>query len=326
MTTARDIITLALKEAGPLGVGQTPLAEDTNDAFTLLKRMVAQWQRRRYLVPSLQEVVNVGNSLKSNKIGPGQYYNAPRPDKIQGAYVVQLNTGNTPVSLPLYPIFSYEDYIRITVKNLNSLPDHFFYDAAYPYGNVFCWPIPNNQYEIHLLIKSAIGFPTTISAGSITTAGAGYVNGAYVAVPLAPVDPLLSVGTGATANITVAGGIVTVVILGDGGEDFNIGDILTASNVNLGGAGAGFTYTVNNTTSNLDSDIDMPPEYEEALHYNLAIRLLSAYQLEPKGTTVALAKVALNTIKKANAQIPAMQMPIGLRKGKSFNIFNADGI
>ncbi|UIY28698.1 hypothetical protein LZK73_18380 [Neorhizobium galegae] len=43
MTTARALITLAMKDAGVLGVGQTPLSEDMNDGLTNLNAMVAQW-------------------------------------------------------------------------------------------------------------------------------------------------------------------------------------------------------------------------------------------------------------------------------------------
>src|SRR6185312_1361339 len=108
MTTARDFITLAMKEAGVLGVGQSLLAEDINDGFTILNRMLAQWQKKRWLVPSLYDVSAPGNSQKSNLIGPNQYYNALRPDKIQAAYFKQLN-GNTAdqVSFKLIPIWSW---------------------------------------------------------------------------------------------------------------------------------------------------------------------------------------------------------------------------
>src|SRR5665213_91297 len=100
--TARDVISLAYKEAGILAVGQTLLAEDVNDGLIYLRQMVAQWQRKRWLVPSLIDISTVGNGLISNPIGNGQFWNIPRPDKIQGGYVIQLNTGSTPVSLPLY--------------------------------------------------------------------------------------------------------------------------------------------------------------------------------------------------------------------------------
>ncbi len=52
MTTARDLIQDALKEATILGVGQTALAEDINDGMKMLRRMLAQWQKRRWMVPA----------------------------------------------------------------------------------------------------------------------------------------------------------------------------------------------------------------------------------------------------------------------------------
>src|SRR5512147_410555 len=185
MATAREFITLAMKEAGVLGVGQSLLPDDVNDGFTLLNRMFAQWQKKRWLVPSLYEIAAAGNSQKSNLIGPGQYYNAPRPDKIQTAYFRQLNGGGTSnqVSFPLIPIWSWEDYANVQLKELNSWPQYFFYDAAYPYGNVYIWPIPTSAYEIHLVCKSPIGFTVQLQTGRITAAGAGYTNGNYVNIP-----------------------------------------------------------------------------------------------------------------------------------------------
>lgn len=320
-----------MREAGVLGVGQTLLPEDTNDGFIYLKRMVAQFQRRRWLVPSLIDIATFGNGLISNPIGNGQFWNIPRPDKIQGGYIVQQTGGTTPISLPLYPIYSYEDYIQIAVKNLNSLPDHFFYDGAFPVGNVFIWPIPSNQYEIHLLVKAQLGLSTTINAGNISNAGQAYTNGFYAAVPLVPQTPgdpaqqFQSYGTGAIADITVAGGKVTIATIDNGGEDFKVNDLLTTINTNIGGTGNGFTFTVTGTTANLDSNIDFTPESEEGIHYNLALRYCSAYQIEPQPSTVKLARAALNTLRMANTQVPEMNMPPTLRNGRAFNIFNADG-
>lgn len=321
MPTFRELITSALKESGAIGVGQTPLAEDINDGFTLLTRMIAQWQKRRWLIPSLTDISMPGNSLKSNAIGAGQYWNVPRPDKIRAGYVIQLNTGSTPVSLPLYPIFSYEDYARIMVKDLGTVPYRFFYDAAFPNGNVFIWPIPNASWEVHLIVPAQLGFSTSIADGEITTAGAGYVDGPYLAVPVTGGS-----GISATANVTVAGGIVTAFAIQNGGDGYKVGDVVSVAAANLGGAGAGFTYTVNETNATLDNEMLLPPEYEEAIYYNLAIRLCSAYQLEANPQTVALAKVSLNTIKVANTQVPTLSMPKTLRRGGSgLNIYNPDG-
>jgi hypothetical protein len=52
------------------------------------------------------------------------------------------------------------------------------------------------------------------------------------------------------------------------------------------------------------------------------------YQMPPNPVQGALASVALNTIKRANAQIPKLRMPPQLQFGGNygFYIFNADSI
>lgn len=322
MTTARSIIELAAKQTGILGVGQTLLSEDTNDAFKLLQNMISQWQVRRWLVPSLSRHSFVGDGSESYSVGIGGDIDIPRPNDIKGAYVVQLNTGSNPVSLPLKKIFSYEDYIRITVKNLNSLPDHFFYDAQFPLANFYPWPLPSSQYRVHFLAESLLQFTPIIASGSIVTGGAAYVNAIYPNVPLTGGS-----GTGAAGDFTVTAGAVAIMTLNAPGANYQVGDLLSASAANLGGAGAGFSWRVDNLTYNIDSEILMPPEYEEAIFLNLSVRLSAMYQLDPMQTTIALAKKALNSIRVTNTQVPALTMPAapGVRTDKAFNLYNADG-
>ena len=79
---------------------------------------------------------------------------------------------------------------------------------------------------------------------SITTPGTGYTNGAYTNVSLTGGS-----GTGAKANITVAGGAVTVVTLVAHGVNYIVGDFLTATlpagaNFELAITGIGGTYSL----------------------------------------------------------------------------------
>lgn len=240
LATARDFVTASMKMALVLGVGQTLLAEDTNDGFDALKNMLAQWQKRRWLVPYLTDVVALGNSQQWNTIGPGGHFDTPiRPDKIQSAWVVQLQTGGgNPVSLPIEILMAYEDYALISVKELNTLPNYAFYDNSFAngVGRIAIWPIPDAQYQIHLLVKGALGWPKT-----------------------------------------------------------------------------------------LDSVFQMPDEYKECVILNLACRLHVMYGTPIPPDLKGLAKVALNTIKNSNAQVPLLQMPASLTQGPAFNIYNADG-
>ena len=74
-----------------------------------------------------------------------------------------------------------------------------------------------------------------ILTATITNAGAGYTNGTYNNTPLTGGS-----GTGATANITVAGNIVTAVVINGHGVNYAIGNTLSASIT----GGAGFVLTV----------------------------------------------------------------------------------
>jgi hypothetical protein len=77
--------------------------------------------------------------------------------------------------------------------------------------------------------------------------------------------------------------------------------------------------------TSLNQDINLPAEYQEALIYNLAVRMRVLYQLEPDGALVALAKTALNTVRTANAQIPMLQIPDGMSKGGRYNVYSDQG-
>jgi hypothetical protein len=74
-----------------------------------------------------------------------------------------------------------------------------------------------------------------ILTATITNAGSGYTNGTYNNTVLTGGS-----GSGATANITVAGGVVTVVAINGHGTDYVVGDTLSATIT----GGAGFVLTV----------------------------------------------------------------------------------
>jgi len=74
-----------------------------------------------------------------------------------------------------------------------------------------------------------------ILTATIANAGSGYTDGTYNNTPLTG-----GAGTGATANITVAGGIVTAVVINGHGVNYAVGNSLSA----VIAGGAGFVLTV----------------------------------------------------------------------------------
>ena len=88
-------------------------------------------------------------------------------------------------------------------------------------------------------VASSIGGVGLITVLGAITGGSSYTTGTYVNVPLTGGS-----GTGATANITVSGGVVSAVSLSSPGINYTAGDTLSAASANIGGTGSGFSILV----------------------------------------------------------------------------------
>ena len=102
-------------------------------------------------------------------------------------------------------------------------------------------PTPDSAYTVEMHYYY---YPPTIVQGQITafgaiTPGSAYNNGVYQNVPLTGGS-----GSGAYADIVVAGGIVTSVSIKFGGNFYVVGDVLSAAASTIGGSGSGFSIPV----------------------------------------------------------------------------------
>lgn len=163
-TTLGDLVQAMLRECGALGVGQSALADDTNDCWMRVQWMLQQWERKRWLVFHTVDLAKTSTGAVSYTVGPGGDFNtgtvvnglptSTRPDRLRSAFVRQIQT--TPpnqVDYPLEIIQSREDYNRIALKALVAFPGAAFLDTAWPLANLYVWPVPNaNIYEIHITI------------------------------------------------------------------------------------------------------------------------------------------------------------------------------
>lgn len=93
---------------------------------------------------------------------------------------------------------------------------------------------------------------TILTLGTLV-GGTGYVDGTYTGIYLAGGS-----GKGMQVNITVAGGIVTVCTLANGGVNYLTTDTLLVSNSFLGGTGSGFSITVSTILANTPRPIYNP--------------------------------------------------------------------
>lgn len=172
-----DLVALALRQIGVGAQGTTPSSADTADGLLHLNLMLAQWQRRRWLVPALVDLTATSTGRADMFVGPGMDFNtAQRPGKIETAFARYFGNGMGPadfsaadfseldfqtnnldksalaIDYPLTIIESREDYSAISIKNLRTWPTALFYSPEYPNGRVNIWPIPAvDLWEIHLV-------------------------------------------------------------------------------------------------------------------------------------------------------------------------------
>jgi len=158
--TPYDIIQNALEDIGAFGEGQQLPASDVNRAYLRLQWMLAQWQRKRWLIWHLVDLSVVSTGAQSYTIGPSpsDIVTVTRPDKLESAFLRQITQSQpNQIDYPLELLPSWEDYSRIALKSLTSFPSYIFLDSSYPQGKLYPWPLPQAAiYEVHVQVKEIL--------------------------------------------------------------------------------------------------------------------------------------------------------------------------
>lgn len=156
--TVGDLLTNALQDGGIVGLDESIEPVMLTRAFRQANWLLAQWARKRWLCYRIEDYSVVANGNLTYSVGLGADINInPRPDRLEYAFLRFLNQpfGTTLfVDIPLHIIQSHEDYSRIRVKNVGTLPWQIFYDPVWPVGVLRPWPIPQaTLYELHVGFK-----------------------------------------------------------------------------------------------------------------------------------------------------------------------------
>ena len=129
--------------------------------------------------------------------------------------------------------------------------EEFVFDGTYSTvsGSAFLYSDTYNTQVALQQVISGANITTGTKVISITssniktlgsiTGGSSYVNGTYSNVPLTG-----GFGLDAQATIVVSGNAVTTVTITARGAGYQVADVLSANNANLGGAGSGFAIPV----------------------------------------------------------------------------------
>jgi len=147
--TVRDMIQDAVEKLGVYAAGEVLSAADARRSMAVLNDMIDSWSNESltcYAILEESGPLNVGQQQYT--IGPGGYFNVPRPIRINdapGSAYIQDSQGN------IYPL----DVVPKNTWNLigqrfvnSNLPDTLYYDNQYPLGIINIFPVPNINYTI----------------------------------------------------------------------------------------------------------------------------------------------------------------------------------
>jgi len=280
-----DLIRLAMLQSGAVDVSKTIYAEEMYAHLSMLDGLMAQWQRRRWLVWSLQDTACISGGQQSYTIGAGGNFNVARPDKIEAAYarlltstsqqsitgttvaggVIMLPPGSNlptdPTGLPPGTYWSNGGVLMVT-PGAAATSSTLFTD--FPLAI-----IPSREDYSNIILKTLTTFPSAVYYDPAWPTG----NLFFWPVPQASQWELH---------------VVTKTTLPD--------------------------------ALDLTTDLAVPPEYRQALVYTLAVMLRPYYGAPPDPTLQSQAAGARAALRMANMQMPEAHMPAGLRSGPGSSV------
>ena len=226
-------------------------SENTESLFVSnIPRFVQEAEERIYnsvQIPSLRR--NVTGTVSSGN----KYLSCP-DDYLSTYSMAVIEAYGTANETYTYLLNKDVNFIREAYPNPTStgLPKYYaLFGSQYSNANELSFimgPTPDASYtvELHYFYYPVSIVQNAISGLNPPTGGSSYTAGVYSNVPLSGGQ-----GSGATATITVAGGVVTSVVITNPGNFYAVGDSLTAASSYIGSTGSGFSVTisaVNNTS------------------------------------------------------------------------------
>lgn len=176
MATVRDQITTALRELGIVGIVETPEADLEALGLTLYNRLLDEWNATRRAVYADVRSSLLAFSAGTNPHTVGPSASSPtwtvtghRPVTIEGIRITDDN-GETYTALVPRPA---EWWHGLTSPGTSSeYPTDYYYNPAYPLGELYFWPEPSSAS-----IKAQLWYRTILSAvvaGDTFTMPPGY--------------------------------------------------------------------------------------------------------------------------------------------------------
>jgi hypothetical protein len=142
VTAARDLINSSFRLIGILGEGESPSAQQSNDALITLNALIDSFSNESLMIyTKAREQFNLVAGQQIFTFGTGGDFNSTRPQMIENALIIAPQ--NSPNPELQMQILNKDQYASIILKSTTStIPLYLYNDTAYPLSNIYLWPVP----------------------------------------------------------------------------------------------------------------------------------------------------------------------------------------
>lgn len=316
--TAQELINQALRTIGALASGESPSAEESNDALAALNQLIASWSAQAL---PIYQITRSAIALT----GAASYTLATRPVKIKAAAISTTATMSLPLKIATPP--EWAEYMdKASTADFGEL---LFYEDGYPLGRIHIAPIRASGGSLELISERVIGQGVmTVREVFNLTGAASYTIGVGGTFPTERPTKItgaaIQAGSIVTRDLTLVtaeqwaayprkgvAGTFAQVLYHDGG--FPTATVWLAPKPAAGTLEL-YTYERLTAIASLSTVISFPDGYERALSAALGVELAPEYGRPVDGALQQKAEDAKTSIFGLNAAVlgrpePAMQLP-----------------
>ncbi len=182
MTTAIDIIKRSMRLIGVLSDGETPTAQQSEDAlFSLNGLMGSLGNSPQMIFARTNEAVNLVASTASYTVGPSGGLVTARPIEV-------LESSNLIYQGVTYPLVKWtlQDYQQITVTDSGGIPTGFYAQMDMPNITLTFWPVPSEAMVFNMWSNKQITTFTSLTQQLSMPPGYDRALAFILAVEIAP--------------------------------------------------------------------------------------------------------------------------------------------
>jgi hypothetical protein len=168
VATASSIILRGLQQLGDKVVGDTLTTAEQTTYLAVLNSLLDSWRIDKLLVfRIIESAFTLNTTARTYTIGTGGNFNIDRPDRLEDTSFILYQNAEYFVQLVDEATFTAQQTTGQT-----QMPRRFYYDRAFPLGNIYFDFIPDKAYDFHL--KSWSALQQFASINDTMTLPAGY--------------------------------------------------------------------------------------------------------------------------------------------------------